>query len=424
MADAPATTNMMADQADMSAPATTGGAFTPNAPITDERHPLATDDSYEGRFGHVLTALDQRVQATKQAAMASQQAAAATQQAAQAAAQRHVAVVSEQQRRMGALGSENPPGVPTNNGPQGALPGNQPAKSLQQYLNEHDDDTFKEAMDAIKAKHGKTPDELYDEMINNKFISPADQPLTKRQKAEAFTHIGLELLQNSTHRAGQEDLAGAFGRAGAAGEASIQRSREQAANQAHQEYLREQGLMGEKAKAAETDEKQREMEERQLAVDKAKNAEDWRKTQYAQGQENARAAERIASEDRKTASERTSKAGEKNAQTMIDADSGYQLERDPKTNRWKPSLDANGNPIKPLATEKQESTEKARTAAGDTKVNQQRQAYIDSAKKGVGAYKDDGTMKSDEELGAEFDKNHPQSGRAGQTKSVNFSSWK
>jgi hypothetical protein len=393
------------------------GAF--GGSLIAPQHPGADDSSYSGQYGSLLRAYDQKLASEKDAALAADQAAQQKQQAAQTAAQRHSLVMTEQQRRIqsanaagqGALSSSD------TSRPQGALPGNQPPMSLQQYLDSHDDDTFNQAMKEVESRHGQHPADIYDKMIADKFISPADKELTSRQKAEAFTHIGLELLKHSTHKAGQEDLPGAFGAAAEAGEQSIEKSRQQVAEQAHQEYLREQGLTLDKAKDAAANEKDERSEIRQQANDRSRNAEDWRKIQFQQGQENAREQQRIAAEDRKTKSEKEGKAGEKNAQTMIDSN-GYQLERDAKTNRWKPSLDADGNKIKPekaqeFDTKQSDQWQKARTS------------YIENAKKDYTKWHDPktGAALSDDDIGAQWEKDNPKPGQRG-GKTVDFSTWK
>ena len=381
--------------------------------ITGEQHPMADDASYEGQYGSLLRSYDQALSAKKEAASAAQTAAATTADAANTAVQRHKVVMTEQQRRMqGALGQ---PSQDTSR-PQGALPGNQPPKSLQSYLNEHDDDTFYEAADAAQKRYGQHPADIYDQMIKDKFISPADQDLTKRQKAEAFMHMGVELLKHSTHKAGQEDIPGAIGAALGAGQESVQQSRQQVAEQAHQEYLREQGLQLDKAKSAQQEEKDSYTEARQQAIEKDKNAEDWRKTQFTQGQENAREAARLQEEAKKRQSESASKAGEKNAQVMTSAD-GYQLQHDPKTNHWIPSLDADGNKIK---TEKVQEFGAKQGSAWE----KERDAYVQKQKGSfTTAYDDKGNKKTDDQLSAEFEKQHPKPGDSG-TKTIQFNDWK
>ena len=307
---------------------------------------------YEASAAPVLEAFDQKIQA-QQAALAQQQKVSAlATAAAKTASARHVASVlaSRQQQAQspsGALpGEQESVGTKEDDG-QGAFtpPAKGEPQTLSDYLKQHDDDTFTKANAELKQKTGKSADEMYDQLVANKFITPAEQELTTRQKSEALAHIGLEMLKNSQSRnSWTTNPAGAFGAGGEAGLASIEKSQQenqqQAANRAHEEYLKEQDIglkqAGAKAQAEREDEVQAGQDTRQSSRDRREVLE----KEYEEQQENARTAAEIAERHADRAATKSA-----NLKTMVD---NQGLQHELHGNVWVLSKDEKGNTLPPV----------------------------------------------------------------------------
>lgn len=368
--------------------------------------------AYETQAGPVLDAFDQRLAAQKANLAAAQKAQAAAQAAATTAAARHVTAVHALQAQQA-----------QQNAPQGAF--TPPALSLSDYLKQHGDDDFEAAsQEAAKQNGGLTADQMYDKLIDNKYIQPADQPLSRRQKGEALTHIGLEMLRQSTSRnRWTQNPVGAFGAAGEAGLKDIQQDQQEnmqkAANDAHEDYLRSQNIGLAQANAKSKQEADEQAQAGENARNAATSKRDLLEKEYDEQEADARERAELAA---RAADRRASIKAASAGKTETFTDENGQI-RQLGTGKIL-SVDEHGNPIK--VQRSQEDVEKQAAT---------REKARDDFEKSWGASYDKGhpqiaglpdpvadaaRQKAHDAAMAAWDERNP----TGNTKTINFSDWK
>jgi hypothetical protein len=205
-------------------------------------------------------------------------------------------------------------------------------------VNHLDDNHDQKAMDNIDDHYQKLPGGLtaaqkYDKAVNEGFIKPPDQDLTKRQKSQLFLEFGLALLAHSDART--DTTASAFGKAGQETQATYQNLTHNIPVQsALADYERRQKIELEAAgKQADLEKQAMVTRAEQLRADTAAQ-QAWARANLRNDTTRTDAANRIAEEDRRTAAERN----------KPDQPQEIQNPNGPGTVMAVIQRDANGNP--------------------------------------------------------------------------------